>query len=228
MGSGLEGSPTFAFQAGDGNDDFYIGGMKIQPLPDGYKDGIALIGDSTMAGSSAGFDATNAREFSTFLAGYLNCNVFNRAIGGNKTSDMDNRWESDISPLAINSRYVIIQGGINDIANGGGLADIQGHINSMVGKAHADGLLPILLTASPTASIGENPDYEATRQQLNAWILANFQAIDIAATLADPANPQFLNPAWAGDGVHYSIEGKKAAAQVAARWGSWSFISPAP
>lgn len=213
--------------------EVYIGGFMFEPLVDAtYKDGIAIIGDSTMAGGSGKVDLTNGgREVSTWMGALLNVNVFNRAVGGDRADTMDARWAADMTPLLVNCRYAVIQGGINDIANDRLLADIKANIASMVNKALADGLTPALFTCTPTTSIGAVPAREANRLALNAWMKQTYpNVIDIASVVADPHNPASLRRArgWFGDGVHYGTAAKRAIAAYVAQWSGWNFITPSP
>jgi hypothetical protein len=207
--------------------DMYIGGFQLEPISSTYKDGIAMIGDSTMAGSSAKVDFTSAREVSNWLGALLNVNVFNRAVGGETTDTMDARWATDITPLAVNCKYAVIQGGINDIATGRALIDIQASITSMVNKATSDGLTPVVFNCTPTSTIAADGTMEAKRVALNAWIAATFPMyVDIATAVANPANQSVLNPAWVGDGVHYTAAGKRIAGYAAAGASFWGFVRP--
>ena len=233
---GGEASGNYWYQMGSaegGAMEVYLGGFSLEKLNSNiYKDGVAMIGDSTMAGSSGKVDLTNGgREVSTWLGALLNVNVFNRAVGGERTDSMDARWAADITPLAVNCKYAIIQGGINDIAQDRVYADIQGSITSMVNKAIAAGLIPVLFTCTPTTSIGSVPSREAARLALNTWLKATFpRVIDIASVVADPHNPASLRRAkgWFGDGVHYGTPAKRAIAAYVAQWSGWDFITPSP
>jgi hypothetical protein len=138
---------AFTANTEGGSINAYIGGFQIEAVDNpNYIDGIAMIGDSTMAGGSGGNDKTDttAREVSTYLGAFLNVNVFNRGVGGNTTAMMLARWVTDITPLKNNCKYVIIQGGINDIVQGVPLSTIQANISGMVNYANNDGLIPVI------------------------------------------------------------------------------------
>ena len=234
---GTAGDLYWLFQgnADGGALDLYVGGFQVDDVGTAAVDGIAGIGDSTMQGSSGSTDAQAAREWMGYLAGLLNVHTFNRGIGGNKLTDMDARWATDITPLAPVSKYVIIQGGINDIANGATLATVQGAVTSMVSKAKADGMIPVHLTCTPTATIGNNPAYESVRTQFNAWLKQTYpNVIDIASVVADPFDPKYLRRTpdgvngWWGDGTHYAKPAKRAIAEFIAAWPGWEFPKPSP
>ena len=184
-----------------------------------------------MAGSSGLDDAIQYAEVNAFVAAALNITVFNRAIGGNKLSDMDARWNADISVLAARSKYVIIQGGINDIANGRTLAQMQASVSSMVTKAGVDGLIPVILTATPTTSIAANATFETLRLNFNDWLKQTYvNVIDIACVIEDPADRSKIrsDPDWVGDGIHYGYAAKRAVGAFIAAWPNWEFYQPGP
>jgi len=214
--------------------DLYMGGFMVEKLPSNtYKDGIALIGDSTMEGNSGAVDFLNlnGREISTWLGGILNVNVFNRANGGETTAAMDARWATDITPLAVNSKYVIIQGGLNDIMTSRPLADIKTSISSMNTKALADGLIPVFFTCTPAVAISADAGKEADRLALNLWLKRTYvNVIDIAAVISDPVTYSLIrdDDNWYGDGLHYGQNAKKAVAKFVSEWNGWDFITPSP
>jgi len=209
----------------------YIGGFQINEVSQTYKDGIALIGDSTMAGASASIDWADlgAREVSTWFGALLSVNVFNRALAGNQLSDMDTRWAADITPLAVNCKYVVIQGGVNDIPNGRTLGQMQTSINSMAAKAATDGMTAIYFNITPSTSIAANQTYETLRLTFNAWLAATYpNTLDIATIVADPSQPSRLNQTagWVGDGIHYGSLAKRAIGEYVSVWSGWDFICP--
>ena len=238
-------NPTVAYGAGAGGNVFwftsgqnggtrniYMGGFSIETIGDDtYKDGIALIGDSTVAGASGADDAIQYAEISAFVAASLNVTVFNRAVGGNKLSDMDARWAADITPLAVRCKYALIQGGINDIVTGRTLAQMQASMASMVTKAGTDGLIPVILTCTPTTSIAANPVYEQQRRDFNDGLRQTYpNVIDIAAVIEDPADRSKIRSDvdWSGDGVHYAYAAKRAVGAFIAAWPNWEFFQPGP
>lgn len=210
--------------------DIRIGGFQVERIDSNtYTNGVALIGDSTMAGSSGSKDLQASREVSTYASGLLNVPFFNRAVGGERTDQMDARWATDITPVAKNSKYVIIQGGINDINQGRALADIKSSFTSMYNKAIADGMIPILMTCTPSVLINVLPAKEADRIALNLWIKTTYPLVmDIAAIVADPLNISALNPKWIGDGTHFVDLAKRAIGNAVANWEFWDFKTPKP
>lgn len=234
LGAGTSAHPFWLMQGDTEGGVFnaYIGGFQIDEVPADYKDGIALIWDSTGAGASGKIDRSDvgARESSTYLGGLLNVPVFNRAVGGERTDQMDARWGADITPLAVHCRYVVIGGGINDISQGRALDDIKGSIQSMHAKALADGLIPVHVNVTPFASAAVTPAKETDRLALNAWLAATYPTIDVAGAVADPRRASVLRPdlTWYGDGTHYLQAAKRVAGEAMAAWGGWQFLTPSP
>lgn len=230
LGSGSGDHPHILRQ-GSQPLDMWVGGIQIEPISNTARDGVALIGDSTMAGASGkldlpkDFSQPENAEVSTYLAALLNCSVFNRAVGGERLDQMGARWAVDITPLAARSKYVIIQGGINDISQGRTLTQMQASINSMLSKAQADGLTPVLLNCTPTSSISADPAKESLRAQLNEW-LATLGAVDIASVACNPSAPSLLDPAGYGDGVHYTGVIKRRVALAVSTAVQWDLPVP--
>lgn len=219
----------------------FIGGVQYDAVPPGTKNGIALIGDSTMAGASGKLDLPkdlrdpNNWEVSTHLGAALNCDVFNRGVGGDKLSDIDARFNADVATLFARSKYLIVQGGINDINNGDDLATCQARLLSIIAKAETAGWLLSdhavkFLTVTPFASIAAVPAREAVRQQYNAWLRTTFGAdvYDIDAVVRSPWDPAALHPAFIGDGGHYPGIAKEAIAAYIVAQGGFEFVQPEP
>lgn len=214
----------------------WVGGAMIEPAPSDYVDGVALIGDSTMQGSAGStdvmrrFSVVDNREVSTVLGSELRVPVFNRAIGGNRLTGaggMDARWSTDISVLKHRCHAVVIQGGINDIANSVPLSACQAAIQSMTAKAQADGFKRVYyLNCTPTESIRAVPAQEANRKALNAWLASTYgpAVCDISSIVTDSVSGDRLHSgAYGSDGIHYGGHAKTAVAAHIARTLDWSW-----
>ncbi|CAN5317650.1 hypothetical protein BH11PSE5_BH11PSE5_20710 [soil metagenome] len=245
FGNGTLSSPYILGQGFVGTMDLWIGGIQIEPIGNTYVDGIALIGDSTDAGGSGAkdypkdFRISSNREISTVIAADLNCNLFNRAVGGESLPAMDARWATDITPLKSRSWGVLITGGVNDVNGGRTLAQMQANIQSMVAKATADGLVPMFRTISPFLGTEADSAKAAARNAYNSWLLSahgNMEnggaVVDISSVCQDPLNTNALHSADYGDGTHFSGMlkteiGKFMAKRIAARYPD-KLITPKP
>ncbi len=236
-GSGSGVTPCLVSQ-GHQTFDAYIGGFQIEAVSDSsYVDGIAIIGDSTFAISSGGADTDMGKNFATLsnrevshtLSGVLNCCVFNRAVAGETLAAMDARWATDITTIKPRCKYVIIQGGINDINTGRTLAQMQASVQSMIAKSIADGFTDYILpNITPNSYCDGNSVKEALRLQYNAWLLATYpsKCKDIASVVADALVPKRLRAEYYGDGIHYGGAAKFAVATYLASVCGFVFESP--
>ena len=102
---------------------------------------------------------------------------------------------------------IIILGGINDIASGIKMENIQKNLEYIYSDAKKKNLRVIALTLTP------NKPHIDKINQLNNWIKqqSNIIAVDIYFLLAD--NDKLKDEYDAGDGLHPNIAGKKVIAQ---------------
>lgn len=236
-GSATGVSPTLIFQGSMQSFDAYVGGVQIEAISNAsYKDGIAIIGDSTFAINSGGAATDAGRDFGVLanrevthtLAALLNCCVFNRAVSGERLDQMNARWATDITPLAARSKYVIIQGGLNDIGQGRTLAQMQASVQSMIEKSIIDGFTDYAI-ANVTPNYNWNDaNKEALRLQYNEWLLATYptKCRDIASVVADPKDPSKLRAEYYNDGIHYIGAAKFAVASYLASVNTFTLSSP--
>lgn len=237
-GSGGDSVPCLVSQGHQGAFDAYIGGFQIEAISNSnYVDGIAIIGDSTFAISSGGaatdsgkdFSVLGNREVSHTLGAILNCSVFNRAVAGETLAAMDARWATDITTIKLRCKYVIIQGGINDINTGRTLAQMQASVQSMIAKALADGFTDYVLpNITPNSYCDGDSAKETLRLQYNAWLLATYptKCKDIASVVADATVAKKLRTEYYNDGIHYGGAAKFAVATYLASVCGFVFESP--
>ena len=202
---------------------------------------VAILGDSISDGATAslGMDA----RWPDFLARRLaphGVAVINAGISGARLlSDGmgDNalaRFERDVLAQP-GVRTVIVLLGINDISWPGTafaprskrptLEELTNGYAQLIAQAHSRGVRVIAATLMPFAgalpgtplSNYYQPEKDALRQQLNAWIRASgsFDAVlDFDALARDPAHPLRLLPAYdSGDHLHPGDAGNRALAE---------------
>jgi lysophospholipase L1-like esterase len=215
--------------------DYYVGGFQIERITSDGKYGFAAIGDSTtqLNGVTAFVDRDYAesQDWPGFLAAHLNVQGFNRGIGGNTAAMMDARWASDITPIAARCKYVLIQPSWHNDRDTA-LVDIQTSVNSMVAKAVADGLIPVLVVPDPSSAIATNPGtYQAHYDALVAWVRTFPLVLDGGAVVSDPWDRYSLRPDYYlsdADQVHCNFAGNKAKARAFAAATFWDFPRPSP
>lgn len=247
-GSAGGAAPCFMSQAHQTFDGF-IGGFQIEAINASYTDGIVIVGDSTHAGSTndapsgsnwdqgADYSTISNRQVSSTLGAMLNVCVFNRAIGGYRLDQLDGVWATNITPLAVRAKLVILQGGINDINQSANLATLQSRIQSLITKAIADGFDYLLATVTPNNYSEIDPSKESVRLAYNAWLLSTYttRVVNIASVVADPNQVNRLRAEYYSDGIHYVGAAKFAVGQyyanfisnyISANNPTWAFKSP--
>ena len=164
-----------------------------------------VMGDSITDGW---FDADSA-----FFAGNR---IVARGISGQVTAHMLVRFRRDV--LDLEPRYVVIMGGINDIARNLGyisLANTMGNIASMCELAAIHGVRPVLTTLLPTERIPWRKGLTDVSEQIHAFNQAirsyasenGFLLIDFADLMTDEDG--VLKSSLSADGIHPTLAGYK-------------------
>ncbi|MGZ4904751.1 MAG: GDSL-type esterase/lipase family protein [Halobacteriota archaeon] len=136
--------------------------------------------------------------------------VIDQGFGGAKTADMRDRIDAS---LELDPHFVIIMGGINDLAKRESLETIEGNIGAMCTRVESHGAVPVLCTVTPSG------DYLTQKDDLNAWITdyahsKGYDLIDFYAVLNDKSNPGHPDHALVFDGTHPNLTGYTAMANA--------------
>ncbi|HDS1130599.1 TPA: SGNH/GDSL hydrolase family protein [Stenotrophomonas maltophilia] len=203
---------------------------------------VAVIGDSITDGATASLDQD--QRWTDHLAVRLaprGVAVVNAGISGNRLL-RDGMGESVLARLQRDGldqpgvASVIVLIGINDISWPGtafaraqprpSLAELQTGYRALAELAHRRGLRILGATLTPFAGALPGtplddyyqPEKEALRQQLNAWLRSDspFDAvIDLDAALRDPSDPSRMAAAYdSGDHLHPGDAGNRAMAEA--------------
>jgi lysophospholipase L1-like esterase len=185
---------------------------------------VVVLGNSIADGRGSGTDRNtrwpdNLRRRLQQDARTVHVAVLNAGIGGNAVvrgglgPPAVERFERDVlaSPGV---RWVIVSEGVNDIGGARGAdssaavaENLMAAYAALIARAHRRGLQVYGATILPFGgSFYDNPDREAARQRVNAWIRAGngFDAvIDFDAAMRDPVAPSRLRAeADGGDHLH--------------------------
>jgi lysophospholipase L1-like esterase len=120
---------------------------------------------------------------------------------------------------------LIVQGGINDIAQGRSVETAAENLRTMVRRGKELGLAVALADVLPWNNGW--PDAEPQIRRLNELIAEVAQAENVALlpfhdTLEDPDRPGRMREEWTADGDHPSVEGYRRLGRLAFRLPAYS------
>jgi lysophospholipase L1-like esterase len=189
---------------------------------------VATLGDSITAGSpgfdpdprmreTLGFGADAKSQWQYWAAKahpglrFRNCGVY-----GQRTDEIARRLDG----CAKGARVLVVQGGINDIAQGRPVETAAANIRSMVRRGKELGLEVAVANLLPWNN--GYPEADPKIRRLNGLIgeLAKAEHVPVLpfyATLEDPARPGRMEERWTSDGDHPSVEGYRLLGEHAFR-----------
>jgi lysophospholipase L1-like esterase len=189
---------------------------------------VAALGDSITSGSpgydpdpanrgAGGFgdDPRSQYEYWAERAApglrFRNCGIY-----GQRTDEIALRLET----CAKGADALIVQGGINDIAQGYPAVQAADNLHAMVAKGQQLGLQVYVANILPWNN--GHPDADPAIAQLNREIDRigadeGVPVLDFHATLADPKNPNLMPAELTSDGDHPSVEGYHRLGDLVAR-----------
>jgi lysophospholipase L1-like esterase len=198
-------------------DDVIIDGVNKHSAP--HK--VYLMGDS-LTGISGNYGTT--------LQALLGSDwqVIWKGIPGQGTAQMLARFDTDVIASG-DAEYVVIWGGVNDIASGRTAAQIAVDLQSMYDAAHNAGIKVINVTVTPFDGAGAwvNNTTRNERLLLNSWLLTpnssvNY-SIDTYNPMDDPSATGALLPSYdSGDHLHFSSTGYARAGNLIYAGAAWT------
>jgi lysophospholipase L1-like esterase len=137
----------------------------------------------------------------------------NHGIWGQRTDEIALRFDA----AAAGADVLIVQGGINDIAQGRPTDDAARNLRTMVERGLALGLPVAVADVLPWNN--GRPEHDASISNLNARIHAlGVPVLPFHDTLEDPARPGRMKDEWTNeDGDHPSIAGYRRLGESAFR-----------
>jgi len=181
-------------------------------LPAGKSPRVVFLGDSIT-------DLWRLNEY------FPNRDFVNRGISGQTTTQMLGRFQQDV--VRLQPRGVLILAGINDIARGISVGNIEDNLTMIGDLAKAHGIKPLFASVLPVSDYhkDENPAYDvvsarppANIRQLNDWLKQycqreGFSYVDFYTAVADTNG--MLPADQADDGLHPNAKGYRLMAPVA-------------
>jgi lysophospholipase L1-like esterase len=186
---------------------------------------VAALGDSITAGSPgwdpdsarrpAGADPESQYEFWAAKAD-PRLEFRNHGIYGQRTDEIAQRLAGCVDGADV----LIVQGGINDIAQGRPIQDAWENLRRMVHRGRELGLRVALANVLPWNN--GYPDAQPEIRRLNALIVAvsrgeGVPLLPFHETLEDDARPGRMREEWTSDGDHPSVEGYRRLGELAFR-----------
>jgi lysophospholipase L1-like esterase len=172
---------------------------------------VAAIGDSITAGSP--WDEDEAIGWPAAAAeadARLRFRV--RAVYGKRTDEIA-AW---LDEAAAGAEVLVVQGGINDIAQGRPVADAAANLRAMIERGRELGLRVAVANVLPWNNGW--PAAEAPIRELNELIAEmGVPVLPFHETLEDPDRPGRMVEAWTVEGDHPSQEGYRRLGELAFR-----------
>jgi len=176
---------------------------------------VAAIGDSITAGSPWDDDPEIGWPAAAAAADpRLRFTV--RAVYGKRTDEIA-RWLDEVVDGAPDGAEVlVVQGGINDIAQGRPVQDAAANLREMIRRGQEHGLRVTVANVLPWNNGW--PRAEAPIRELNALIDGmGVPVLRFHETLEDPESPGRMRPDWTIEGDHPSVEGYRRLGELAFR-----------
>lgn len=172
---------------------------------------VAAIGDSITAGSPWDDDPAIGWPAAAAAADpRLRFTV--RAAYGARTDEIA-AW---LEEAATGADVLVVQGGINDVAQGRPVAAAAANLAAMVGRGRELGLAVAVANVLPWNNGW--PDAEPLIRELNARIeRLGVPVLAFHETLEDPERPGRMRPEWTVEGDHPSQAGYRRLGELAFR-----------
>jgi PGF-pre-PGF domain-containing protein len=200
---------------------------------------MVFIGDSIISGNVAHYsfiENTDVTDIPSTIENHWSgkaggMTYQNMGHGGQRTSDLDARFNSDVVELS--SEFVLIEGGVNDVNCHRFTADeISNNLESMIQKAYSNKITPVIMLILPENDHSPEQDY-GTDEDLAKIDEINNNLIEIAArytpsivvdarsyvgverSSGPDGNLWDINPDYnSGDGIHFNSAGHERIAQT--------------
>ena len=172
---------------------------------------IAAIGDGIVHGGGAIVHGPDRTMYD--WESYAAFPIKNLGHTGDTVADVMERFDRDVLPIS--PRVLIIQAGGEDARRGASSREIVDGLTVVRDRTKAHGITPVFLTIPPirpsaTARTGlsERPagSWDATRREVNAWLLTQEFVVDVDTALTDGEG--LLRADMTTDGVQVDASGK--------------------
>jgi lysophospholipase L1-like esterase len=189
---------------------------------------VATLGDSITAGSpgydpdprmreTLGFGADAKSQWQYWAEkAHPNLRFRNCGVYGQRTDEIERRLDE----CARGARVLVVQGGINDIAQGRSVETAAANLRRMIRRGKELGLELTVANLLPWNNGYPQADPKIRRLNEQIQNLARAEHVPVLpfyATLDDPARPGRMKEQWTSDGDHPSVEGYRLLGERAFR-----------
>ncbi|MGI8421134.1 MAG: SGNH/GDSL hydrolase family protein [Gaiellaceae bacterium] len=181
---------------------------------------VCALGDSITEGSPGfdtrlGGDETSQYEHWAALA-HPRLAFVNNGVYGQRTDEIAAR----LDVAAAGAEVLVIQGGINDIAQGREVEPAAANLRAMVRRGRELGLRVALVNVLPWNNGW--PEAEPKIRRLNELVAGiaaeeGVPLLDFHAALEDADRPGRMREEWTAEGDHPSVEGYRVLGELVAR-----------
>jgi lysophospholipase L1-like esterase len=180
---------------------------------------VASLGDSITEGSPGWDRDRGGDEASTWEhwagLGLPGAELRNCGVYGERTDEIAARLDA----CAPGADVLVVQGGINDIAQGRSVDTAAANLHAIVSRGKELGLRVLLADILPWNNGW--PGAEASIRQLNRLLhlVADEEDVTLVAfhdALEDPGRPGRMRAEWTSDGDHPSVEGYRILGELVA------------
>ena len=182
---------------------------------------VACLGDSISEGSP-GWDRRSGGDEESRWEHWAEqadprVSFSNHGVYGQRTDEIAARFDE----AAAGAEAMVVQGGINDIAQGLPVEPAAENLRAVVRRAKRLGLAVALADVLPWNNGW--PQAEAPIRRLNALLaqVARIEEVPLLGfhdALEDPDRPGRMREEWTSDGDHPSVEGYRLLGLEVARW----------
>jgi acyl-CoA thioesterase-1 len=142
--------------------------------------------------------------------------VRNHGVNGERTDQIAARLDEALDGADL----LIVQGGINDIAQGRPIEPALANLSQMVARGRAAGVPVAIVNLLPwnNGFPANDPQIRALNAGIAAFAAAEgLTLLDFFSTLEDPARPGTMRDEWTSEGDHPSLEGYRRLGELAFR-----------
>jgi len=185
---------------------------------------MVFIGDSIISGHSGHYSFIEAEDITNIPTSIEyhwsikeDQTYQNMGIGGQRTLQINDRFESDV--IELSPKYVLIEGGINDVNVGVSNAVTINNWESMIQKSHDNDIIPVIMLILPSQTTEtrlKQVTYINNQLIEIAWDNPSSVVVDARHYVGHETSPDcwVIDGSYATDSLHFNSAGHERIAQA--------------